>query len=209
MRLASLLAGAAVVVGFGFAGGPVQAANSFATCPSTAFTNNATTPPNCNLVVTFNADGSISTTVPAGATANYDGSEDALIGVFNNTATTLSSFVISGSQIFSAMDGDGINTLTSAINAAAGMSDANVTALGADGYGGEDAYFTNVVFGAIDTGTVNFLHGIAPGASDYFSLEESIDVNNPPVINGVPEPSTLALLAAGMLGAGFVRRRRA
>jgi hypothetical protein len=209
MRLTSLLGATALVVGFAFAGNPAQAANTFATCPATSFTNSATTPPNCNLVITFNADGSISTTIPTGATANYDNSEDSLIGVFNNTASTLSSFNISGSSIFSLMDNDGINTLTGATNAAAGMSSANVAGLGADAYGGEDAYFTNVIFGSPDSGTVNFLHGIAPGGSDYFSLEEPISVSALPTITAAPEPSTLAVLAVGLLGAGLVRRRKA
>jgi hypothetical protein len=184
-----------------------QAAHALATCPHTAFTNPLTTPPNCNLVIDFNADGSITTSIPVGATPNYDGSEDALIGVFNHTGGTISSFNIQGTGIFSLMDGDGINTLTFATNSAAGMSDPVLAGKGADAYGGEDAFFTSVNL-ATDSGTVNFKNGIAPNASDYFSLEEQIDVSHPPVITAAPEPASMALLGVALGGLGMVRRRR-
>ena len=161
---AFLLAGSAIT-GLAFTTSPAQA-NLFATCPATSFTNPATTPPNCNEVITFNRDGSITTSIPVGATSNYDGTEDNLIGVFNNTGSTLRSFNISAAGIFSAMDSDGIDTFTGATNAAAGMSDANVAALGADGYGGEDAFFTHVVFGASDTGT---------SASAYITMAKAVE----------------------------------
>src|SRR4051812_39272836 len=61
----------------------------------------------CNLLIIFNADGSITTEV--GSQTTYDGVEDALIGVVNNTGHTISSFNISASggiPIFG-FDGDG------------------------------------------------------------------------------------------------------
>lgn len=40
-------------------------------------------------------------------------------------------------------------------------------------------------------------------------FKSSAPVNNEPVQNDVPEPASLALLASGLLGLGFVRRRKA
>jgi hypothetical protein len=145
----------------------------------------------CNLVITFNPNGSITTSGPGG---NYDGSEDALIGVINNSGHSISSFNISGSFIFG-FDGDGIGAFI-------GMNNANDPS----GYGGPYAWFTNIV--GYDNGTVNFEGGIANGASSFFSLEEAIDIAHPPVITGVPEPATLMLFGIGLAGvAGRFRRK--
>jgi hypothetical protein len=133
-----LLAGT-MLAGLGLMAAPAEA-NNLATCPMTGFTNPATTPPNCNLVINFNANGSVSTVVPTGATTNYDGTEDELIGVFNNSGHSISSFNISAPGIFSGMDNDGIDTLTGQTNLAAGLS----SAVFSPGQG-VDAYATRFV----------------------------------------------------------------
>ena len=98
-RFSSALLASAASIGLGLAGlvaTPGMAlANTQTICPATSFTNASTTPPNCNLVITFASDGSISTTIPTGATANYDGTEDALIGVINNSGSTIYNFNVS------------------------------------------------------------------------------------------------------------------
>lgn len=147
----------------------------------------------CNFIVTFNSDGSISTSGPGG---NYDGSDDALIGVHNNSGHAISSFSVSGSNIFG-FESDGINTYLGIAN----------NGMDSTGYGGPNAYFT--VFNS-GNGIVNFMTPIANGAMDFFSLEESIDVSHPPVFNGgVPEPATLALFGMGLAGlAGAFRKKK-
>ena len=84
----------------------------------------------CNVLLTINADGSVSATNPAGTTT-YDGSDDAMIGIMNNTSTTLNHFLILGSSSFGGsfggMDGDGICQTSRFTGAACGISPTNTT----------------------------------------------------------------------------------
>src|SRR5579863_7115605 len=63
----------------------------------------------CNAVITIAANGSISTVV---VDSNpYENSEDAIIGVKNNSATAVGSLNLTGSGVFG-FEGDGICTFT-------------------------------------------------------------------------------------------------
>jgi hypothetical protein len=215
MNIRSILMATTMVGGVALSGGAtlvvptsaLAAGPGLGGCPTTT-TRGGLTNPGCNLVITFKANGAITTSVPAGQTfTNYDGSDDALIGVVNDTAHTLTSFNInngtSGLDILG-FDGDGINEWLGQ------PCNAKDTTSGC--YGGPIGYFTNIVDGGPgnpESATVNFIGRLAAGGFTYFSLEESISLNAPPVISHAPEPASLVLLGAGLAGLGLVRRRKA
>jgi hypothetical protein len=81
VKLSNFLLSGTMLAGAAILAAPVTVPSAQAgVCPTTINTGNNATFGGCNLVVTFNSDGSVSTSVPAGATTNYDGSDDALIG---------------------------------------------------------------------------------------------------------------------------------
>jgi hypothetical protein len=145
-----------------------------------------------SVVFTINPDLSVTTTTD-GTQGPYDGIEDSYIGVINNSAQAVNSFVVSAGTTIYGFDGDGIDTFGSAGN-------------GSDntGYGGPQGFFTGINAG-LTSGTVNFVGGIAAGAHTWFSLEEPPaslgNIGGGGVVGGaVPEPTPLLLAGMGILG---------
>jgi PEP-CTERM motif len=158
----------------------------------------------CNIVITIGPGGTITPSPGAATVSTYDGSDDVLVGVVNNSGQAVSSFTLNGGGIdIFGFDGDGIDTFGVVENP--GNPDTS-------GYGGPNAFFTNISPDD-STGTVNFITPIAGnGGFDYFSLEEAITASQitggPGPTAVTPEPNTLLMFGTGMVAlAGSIRRR--
>ncbi len=142
-------------------------------------------------IITYAANGSVGSV--ATGQGPYDRIEDSYIGVTNNSKKTQFTLNLTSSQNIGGFDGDGISN--SFYGAPGNIFDTSQ-------YGGPDIFFTNNLGTSL---TVNFIGGLAPGASTYFSLEEKVAPNS----LGVPEPATWAMMLMGFFGMGaLVRRQR-
>ena len=167
-------------------------------CPQIGFADG------CNQVITLNSGGTAG--IALGTPIPYDGIEDQLVGVINNSGQTVGSITLSGFNIFG-FDLDG-----------AGSSNCDLGGpspfgcpfnFGPTGYEGP-----NISFSVLNnsSGTVNFLGGLRSGGTTWFSLEEpptagSFSVTGVTPGNPVPEPSSLLLLGAGVGVLAAIRAR--
>jgi hypothetical protein len=168
------------------------------TCPAIGFAND------CNLILTVNSNLTITATVTT--ELPYDGVEDQLVGVVNNSQTTITSINLSGGNIFG-FDGDGAGNPGSGCVVKSSPPNPCFTGGPFDqtGYAGPGTSFTN---SDSDNGTVFFNPGIAPGGTAWFSLEEQASANiRGGGVNTVPEPGSMMLLGSGLLGFFWKRRR--
>ncbi|MGH9823969.1 MAG: hypothetical protein ACREDR_12040 [Blastocatellia bacterium] len=115
----------------------------------------------CGVVITITNTGA---SVSFSGQPPYDGNDDQLIGVINNSNLPIHSLELASSLPIFGFDGDGIDAFGIPGNGFDGT-----------GYGGPNAYFTNID-SATATGTVNFIAPIAAnGGTGYFSLETFIN----------------------------------
>lgn len=169
-------------------------ASAASVCPTTSNTNT-----DCGFLLTIGTGNKITGAVVAGANP-YDGSDDALVGIINNSGATYNgSFMLTGSGngggIFG-FEGDGICAYTSAAYCSSA----------ATGYEGPINTFSNINSGGT-SGTIN-ITGLAAGASTFFSLEGSPASIGAPIIGpSAPEPGTSMLLGGGLLLLGLLSRK--
>jgi hypothetical protein len=197
----------ALTLAAGLAALASSSANAGTVCPAAGV---ATAGPagttGCNLVITIAANN-VATVGPgtAGGGGTYDGSDDTLIGVINNSSNPvstifLSSPVTANGGIFG-FDGDGVDGF---LSPPIGNNAKDPT-----GYGGPNGWFNNIAANGT-SGNVNFITAIAAnGGTAFFSLENPLVAANfnPPVVGGVPEPSTWAMMLLGFVGLGFAFRQ--
>jgi RHS repeat-associated protein len=102
----------------------------------------------------------------------YDGSDDTLVGVLNQSNKTIGHLALgSGTDIFG-FDGDGL-----CVYGVIGCP------FGPTGYEGPGTSFVEISPG-FNSGVVSFSSGVAPGGTAYFSLEAPLDASS--VVSGGP-----------------------
>jgi hypothetical protein len=164
------LAGAVALIATGATA--ASAAPLFPQCPPVG--SNA----GCSQLVVINQNGTATVQVdPAAPPDGYDGVEDTLIGVQNNSSRSISSINLASTtaDIFG-FDMDGIcdpadwpsPTTTNTPPGCPGPQ-----GFGPTGYEGPGTSFSNVSLNN-QTGTVNFSPALPPGGSAYFGLEEAL-----------------------------------
>jgi PEP-CTERM motif len=178
-------------------------------CPTSATLPSSFATAGCDLVITVTNSGFTVANGPSSGIAfgTYDDSDDTLIGIINNSSSPLSSINISSTTDIYGFDGDGIDTFGAPGNSS-DNSAANI-ALGINGYGGPDAFFTNINQSTFASGTVNFVTPLAAnGGNTYFSFEEALVPAQIIQTGAVPEPSTFLMMGTGIAGiAGMLRRK--
>jgi hypothetical protein len=160
-RFRILTVAAAVAVALITAGGQWSAASAagppFTQCPQVGQA------PSCTILIVINADRSVSVLGDANV-GPYDGGDDTLVGVQNNSSTYVQAITVTGpGSGLSTFDGDGLCTYS-----------VSGCPFGPTGYEGPDVSFT-VDPSLPDSAEVDFgSGGLGPNSSDYFSLEGAL-----------------------------------
>jgi hypothetical protein len=131
----------------------------------------------CSQLIVVNPNHTVVVKVDPAAPANgYDGVEDTLIGLQNNSGSSISSInLASPSATIFSFDGDGLCTPLQ-WPAAPAITPANcpgTQGFGPTGYEGPNNTFTNISSNTL-TGTVVFTSPIPAGGSAYWGLEEAL-----------------------------------
>ena len=124
----------------------------------------------CTILITLNADGSITTTFPNPSPSYDQGLDDNLIGVVNNTSKTITALQLTSATVpIFGLEDDGVCGLPGWIFSPLGPNPNCAIATDPHRYGPAGINYT--IFNA-NSGIVNFGNGgIAPGSNAFFSLE--------------------------------------
>lgn len=159
---------------YAFAG--VLATGTALALPALAGTASAATGPcpavhdatGCGVIITINATAPFVTVSNPGNGNPYDGHDDTLVGVVNNSGVALSSLGLSSSLDIFGFDGDGVCTSTFT-----GDSYCSGLAKSASGYEGPDNTFSGISSDK-KSGTADFTSALGGSASTWFSLENDL-----------------------------------
>jgi len=139
---------------------------SYATATSPPFTECPAigAAPTCGLLIHITTSGTTITADPA--RGPYDGGDDSLLGVKNDSAASVSSIALSSTTLpVFGFEGDGLCTFPFAGNAGCPFDPT--------GYGGPGVSFGNISASQM-SGLVKFSPAIPPGGTAYFSLEDAV-----------------------------------
>ena len=204
-RIATVALGGLITLGVS----TLSASPLFTQCPPTGDNTG------CQFLITIGAGGAVTVAADPTAPNNapYDGSDDTLVGIQNNSNLAISSLPLSSTLAIFGFEGDG-----PCAAAPAPASCPSSAGFDPTGYGGPGVTYSGIN-GAQTSGIVNFAGGLQPGQSAWFGLEESLQVSDivsgPPSTTppgggtpGVPEPATIALMGSGIAALVLGTRRR-
>jgi hypothetical protein len=172
--------------------GPHTQAAMFTQCPAIGADTG------CAILLVINANGTVSVQQDV-AQGPYDGSEDSLIGVQNNTSISVSHLDLTSTIGAFGFENDGICSATFLPwTGSAGCP------FGTTGYEGPNTSFSNIS-ADLNNGTVNFTGGLAPGGHVFFSLEEQITASGLVVLPVTvpptpPPPATVVVVSPKFTG---------
>jgi len=147
---------AALVVGVAVPAHATVSGPPFTQCPAVGADTS------CGILIEVTDSG---TTVLSDPTQGpYDGNEDTLVGVVNESSHPIDALALRSSTNLFGFEGDGICSY-------------GAGCYGPTGYEGPNTSFSDVSPDS-SSGVVNFPAGLASGASTYFSLEESLSSAN-------------------------------
>jgi uncharacterized repeat protein (TIGR01451 family)/fimbrial isopeptide formation D2 family protein len=124
----------------------------------------------CTILITLNADGSITTTFPNPSPSYDQGLDDNLIGVVNNTSKVITALQLTSATVpIFGLEDDGVCDPPGWIFSPLGPNPNCAIATDPHGYGPAGINYT--IFNA-NSGIVNFGNGgLAPNSNAFFSLE--------------------------------------